>query len=140
MGTVFEKADQEPHRLVRHLFDRVVSGGQARGQRLWPSGISQGDNRDVLRHPPPGAGKSLVDTPKGVVVDDGDTGKVAALGQQVLSYPEPRLGVDLAVDDAASDTELFAGPKKPVLSTARRAEPADVQFFFGVEQDDAPMT
>jgi hypothetical protein len=93
-----------------------------------------------LWYPPPGAGKSLVDTPKSVVVDDGDTSKFAALRQQVLSYPEPRLGVNLAVDDATRDTELFAGLEKPVLSAARRAEAAGVQFFVGVEQDNVPMT
>ena len=80
MRPVFEEADQEPYGLGRHLFDRVVGGGQALGQRLWPSGVRQGDNRDVLWYPPPGAGKSLVDTPKSVVVDDGDSGKVAPLG------------------------------------------------------------
>jgi hypothetical protein len=75
-----------------------------------------------------------------MVIDDGDTRKVAAPGKQVLGYSEPRLGVHLAVDDPAADTELFAGLNKTLLGTARRAEAAGVQLFARVEQDDAPMT
>ena len=72
--------------------------------------------------------------------DTGDTGKVAALRQQVLGYSEPLLGVHLAVDDPPTDTELFARLRKTFLGTARRAEAPGVQLFPGVEQDDAPMT